>query len=342
MPGDGLIGHAAPVAAFRAAFDTGAMPHAWLLSGPPGIGKGVFARAAAAWVLAKGAPPDRHAPCGLDFDLSPDHPTAALLAAGSHLDFRLVERVLNPNVKTSDQKLRKEITIDQIVRRKDSKFEPPLNECLRTTPALGRWRVVIIDAIDEMNRSAANALLKYLEEPPPGTLFLCVSHAPGRLLPTLRSRCRRLAFRPLGDTDTAIVLRRAAPDLSADDLAALVSVADGAPGRALRYAASGIAALTRSLDDLAAAPPGAVTGLALGLSRSLALKAATPRYEALLDLAPAHLARRARTASGVGLARTLTAWEAANALAASALASALDPQAVSFELAMLVAGARDR
>lgn len=335
-----LVGHAAQVAAFRAAFDTGAMPHAWLLTGPPGVGKGAFARAAAAWVLARSAPPHPLGPTGADFELSPDHPTAALLAAGSHLDFRLVERVINPNVKASDAKLRKEIAIDQIVRRKDSKFEPPLNECLRTTPALGGWRVVVIDAIDDMNRNAANALLKYLEEPPPGTLFLCVSHAPGRLLPTLRSRCRRLAFQPLGDTDTAIVLRRAVPDLSTEDLAALVAVADGAPGRALRYADSGIAALTRTLDELAAAPPGAATGLALSLSRSLALKAATPRYEAFLDLAPAHLARRARTLTGAALARTIAAWEAANELASGAVALALDPQSVTFELATLIAGAR--
>ena len=328
-----LVGHDEQVDAFRAAFAGGQVHHAWLLAGPAGVGKASFAHAAAAWVLAG-------RPAVPRFEVDADAAAVKLLAAGSHLDFRLVERVVNPNVKT-DAKLRAQITIDQIVRRKDSKFEPPLSECLRSTPVLGDWRVVIVDAIDDMNVNAANALLKHLEEPPPGTLFLCVSHSPGRLLPTLRSRCRRLSFRPLGDTDTAIVLRSAAPELSADDLAALVKIADGVPGRALRYAAAGVAGLTRELDELAASPPSAVPGRALTLARSLSGKTATARYAAFLDLAPAHLATQARTRRGPALARTLAAWETASDLASGAMALQLDPQAVAFELAGLVAGAGD-
>lgn len=327
-----LTGHAPQIATLRAAVEAGALHHAWLLAGPPGIGKATFATEAAAWILARAAGP---APTGPGFDLESQHPTARLLAAGSHLDFRRVERILNPNVKPSDATLRKEIAIDQIVRRDDSKFEAPLSEVLRATPALSAMRVVVIDSLDEMNRNAANALLKHLEEPPPGTLFLCVSHAPGRLLPTLRSRCRALRFQPLADVDVDIVLARQLPDASAADRAALVRLAGGAPGRALRFADAGVASLARDLDALPAEP-----GRAAALARSLAGKAATPRYEAFLELAPAALAARARVTSGPARERAIAAWSHAAELAATAIPLALDPQQVAHELASLVAAPR--
>ncbi|MGL4542157.1 MAG: DNA polymerase III subunit delta', partial [Polymorphobacter sp.] len=190
---DMLIGHSEQGAAFRAAFDSGTLHHAWLLAGPQGIGKATFAKAAAQWLLARAAGPQ--AGIAIDsLDVDPQHPTAHLLKAGSHLDFRLVQRVYADAEGRPSDKLRREIQLDQIVRRPKSKWEPPLAEGLRSTPALSGWRVVIIDAMEEMNDNSTNALLKMLEEPPQGTLFLCITHSVGRLKPTIRSRCRLVRF----------------------------------------------------------------------------------------------------------------------------------------------------
>lgn len=318
-----LIGHREHGAAFRAAFDTGQMHHAWLLAGAAGIGKAGFAEAAACWLLARAAGPAQGIASD-SLEVDPEHPTARLLAAGSHLDLRRLERTTDPAGK-----LRAQIRIDEV---------RALQPLFRQTPALSDWRVVIVDSIDDLNRNAANALLKNLEEPPPGTLFLCISHAPGRLLPTIRSRCRTLRFEPLSDEDVARVLDDVRPDLSMTDRDALVRIAQGAPGRALRFASIGIAALEAELGELAVAGPQAATARALLLSRSLAAKAATPRYEAFLELAPAAIAHAARDRRGPRLARALALWEKATALAASAVALSLEPQSVAFDLAMLVSG----
>ena len=323
-----LIGHDEPAAAFRAAFDEGRMHHAWLLAGQRGIGKATFAHAAATWLLARAAGPREGIGEGLAVD--PGHPVAALVAARSHLDLRVLERVANPNGN-----LRAEIALDQLVRRTSSPHEP-LRSIFQSTPALSDWRVVIIDAIDEMNRNAANALLKYLEEPPAGTVFLCVCHAPGRLLPTLRSRCRRLNFGLLADAGVARVLDAEAPGLAPADRNALVAIAGGVPGRALRFADAGVSRLPDELRALA--DGGDTSGRALALAKSLAGKGAAGRYAAFLELAPAAIAAAARGRTGSDLARTLAAWEQASALAASAAGGQLDPQSVAFELAGLVAG----
>ena len=318
-----LIGHDAAGAAFRDAAIAGQLHHAWLVAGPAGIGKAAFAEAAARWLLARsaiGAPPVAdHA-----LDVDPAHPIARLIAAGSHMDLRRLERSADPAGK-----VRANIRIDEV---------RSLQPLLRGTPALGAWRVVIVDSLDTMNRAAANALLKNLEEPPPATLFIGLSHSPGRLLPTIRSRCRTLRLQPLADADVDRVLARVLPDASAAERAALVAVAGGSPGHALRFADAGVDTLTAELTELAAASPAQATSRALALAKSLALKPAAARYEALLELAPAFIASAARVRTGARLARALTLWEKATALGSSALGLSLDPQSVVFELGGLVAG----
>lgn len=298
------------------------MHHAWLLAGPPGIGKATFARAAATYVLAGAAGPDSGlAPDRLEVE--PDHRIARFVSAGSHLDLRILERA----AKDKDGTLASNISVEQVRE---------LQPLFQSTPSLSPWRVIIVDSVDVMNRAAANAFLKNLEEPPENTLFLLVSHAPGRLLPTIRSRCRLLRFHPLGDEEVRQVLEAELPETDPREIDALVAVAAGSPGRALRFAGLDVAGLGAALSALARADAREVPVLALELAKSLAAKTAQPRYEAFLELAPAFLAEVSRTRTGARLAQALSLWEKAHALSAQAIPLSLEPQSVAFELANLV------
>jgi DNA polymerase-3 subunit delta' len=187
-----------------------------------------------------------------------------------------------------------------------------------------------------MERGAANALLKNLEEPPPGSLFLLVSHAPGRLLPTIRSRCRILRFGPLDDGAMTSVLRDELPETEASEIAALVRAGEGSPGRALRFAGLDIAGLDATISRLIReGDPG--NGLGSTLAKALAGKSAQPRYEAFLERVPGHVAAVARTAQGPALAEAIRIWEETRSLAGGALPLSLDPQATVFTLAGMLA-----
>lgn len=320
-----LVGHQHEIAAFIEAMGSGRLHHAWLLTGPQGVGKGLFAEMAALRMLAEAAGPP---PGEAGLAVSPEHPVARLIEAGSHPDFRRLQRL--PNDRTGD--LARNIPIAQ-VRALQSLFV--------TTPSLSPRRVIVIDAIDDLERSAANALLKNLEEPPADTVFLLVSHAPGRLLPTIRSRCRVLRFGPLSNDDMAAVLRAELPEADAGEIAALVKAGEGAPGRALGFAGLDIAALDKAMAEIAATgDPSAASRAAL--AKSLALKAAQLRYEAFLQRAPGFIASAARSRSGQPLADALKLWEDARNLSSGAVGLSLDPQSVVFELGTLIAGLAPR
>ena len=316
-----LLGHEANIAAIRAAADEGRLHHAWLLAGPEGVGKGLFARAAATWLLADGAGPR---PAGPGFDVDPSHRIAALIAAGSHPDLRIVERLFRE--KTGDRA--RNISIEQV---------RTLNTVFATTGSMSPRRIAIIDAIDDLEPKAANALLKSLEEPPTDGLFFLISHAPGRLLPTIRSRCRTLRFGTLDDAAMDRALRAADPDLPDAERAALIAAGDGSPGRALRFAGLDIATIDTTLDRLMGEgdPTNAIRN---GFARSMALKAAQPRYEAFLDRAPSRFAAAARRRQGAALDDAITAWERVRQLCASAVRLSLDPQTTVFEISGIAAG----
>ncbi|PWR19997.1 DNA polymerase III subunit delta' [Zavarzinia compransoris] len=235
-----LIGHGEAEAAILDAIAGGKLHHAWLLTGPRGIGKATLAYRFARYLFAHGldgGPVDMFGAGPSSLDIAADDPLFKRIAAGGHPDLVTLEREENPRTKV----LRDEIVIDQV---------RDLAGFFAMTPAEGGFRVAVIDAIDEMNRNAANALLKLLEEPPPRSVLILVAHAPGRLLPTIRSRCRRLALRPLGEADVAAILTRLAPAVPQEDIRGLCRLADGSPGRALALAAAGGLSHYRAIADL--------------------------------------------------------------------------------------------
>ncbi|MFN3518612.1 MAG: AAA family ATPase [Sphingomonas sp.] len=306
-------GNAAAQALFRSAMDAGTLHHAWLLSGPQGIGKSTFAREAATSLLSEAAR-----------DLGSAR-TRALIEAGSHPDFRVLERL--PKDGKPDAELARSITISQV---------RSLNPLLATTPSLSSRRVILIDAVDDLERSGANALLKNLEEPPAGTIFLLISHAPGRLLPTVRSRCRLLRFEPLDREEMAAALDALLPEARPDERDTLIRVGMGSPGRALRFAGLGLEKIDEALQRIAR-DGDRDNAERVRLMRALSLKAAQSRYEAFLDRVPTFLAEQAPYRSGQALRTALDAYDDARQIASSARALSLDAGGTVFELAGVVA-----
>jgi DNA polymerase III subunit delta' len=303
-----LFGHDAQMTAFRTASASERLHHAWMLAGPRGVGKATFA----AWAAHR----------LLDAE-DPESTGAKLIAAGSHPDFKRLERL--PNEKTGN--LARNITVDQVRQ---------LRMVFATATALGERRVILIDSIDDMERGAANALLKSLEEPPASTIFLLVTDQPGRLLPTIRSRCRTLLFRPLDDAAMTSFLAAQKPELDVEARAALIAGAKGIPAAALANAELDMAAIDAALDGLATTGD-PTNALRSRLAQSLSLKAALPRYEALLQRAPAYIAHKARTSEGPALNTALIVWGKARALSQIAISQSLVAETVVFEMAGYVA-----
>ncbi len=317
------VGNDAAHAAFAAAMNNGALHHAWLFAGPEGVGKATFARIAALRLLADGA---AKTPLPPGFDVPADNYTRSLIAAGSHPDYRELARAPKDADKPG-QDLARSIPIAQV---------RSLQPLFAVTPSMSSRRVILIDAIDDLERAGANALLKNLEEPPQGTIFLLISHAPGRLLPTIRSRCRLLRFESLDEAAMGQVLRAHQPAAPDAEIAALVAAGQGSPGRALGFAGLDLAAIDTAMRAIAADGDPS-NALRSKLAKSLALKAAQPRYEAFLDRAPAFIAASAPGRHGQALRTALDSYDAARTLAASARGLSLDAQATVFEMSGLVA-----
>jgi DNA polymerase-3 subunit delta' len=228
-----LIGHEATERAVVEALGGGRLHHAWLITGPEGIGKATLAYRFARRLLAGGAG-------GLAMD--PHHPVFRRVAAGTHADLLTVEREWDEKKK----RLKKFIAAD--TAREIPGF-------LHLTPAEGGWRAVIVDGAEDMNTQSANALLKVLEEPPPRAILMLICAAPGRLLPTIRSRCRHLALGPLSHADLDRTLQLYLPGMSAAEREALSRLSDGSPGRALALAEQGGLAIAGLVRDIMAGLP---------------------------------------------------------------------------------------
>ena len=236
-----LFGHHDAEREFLAVYRSGRIPHAWLIGGEPGIGKATLAYRIARFVLAH--PDPSRVPAATSLALDAAHQAVRRIAVNAHSDLLALERTPGDNGK-----MRTVITVDQ-VRRLASFFGSTAGE--------GGWRVCIVDSADELKYpEGSNALLKMLEEPPARSLFLLISHAPGRLLPTIRSRCRRLALKPLGQGD---VVSAASVALGADAgdaaLANAAVAARGSVSRAIALAGGPMLALREKVTQLLKALP---------------------------------------------------------------------------------------
>ena len=244
-----LIGQDAALARAARAIRDGRPPQAWLITGPPGIGKATLAYRIARYLLAYGAKDTGAA----DLSVPKNDPAAIQVTAGSHPGLLVLKRGENPQTG----KLMTVLSVDEI--RKLANF-------FGLTSGAGGWRVAIVDTADDMNDNAANALLKLLEEPPNRAMLLLLSNMPGRLLPTIRSRCQRLELRPLDDVVVAEALKEMLPEHDMAQRTQLARLSGGSIGAALALAGGEGAELAGEADRLIdqAASPDMLALLTLG------------------------------------------------------------------------------
>jgi len=294
-----LYGHAAAEAALVETFATERMHHGWLLTGREGIGKSTLAYRLARYVLARPEERDR---AGQSLDIAADTMAARQVKALSHPGLLVLRRPYDPRAK----RFAASILIDEVRR---------LRSFLGHTAGEGAWRVVIVDAADDLNINAANALLKSLEEPPVRALFLLVASEPSKLLPTIRSRCRRLDLAPLGavDLERAAGAALAAASVEMPPAGAwprLARLAEGSVRRALQLAGGGGLELYDRIEAIFAKLPAVDWQAAHTLSDGLAFGAQEQRFEAFWDLFLDLLARLVRArATGLGEAAELALAE---------------------------------
>ena len=295
-----LYGHEAAEAALLEAYTSGRLAHAWILGGPRGIGKATLAYRFARFLLARPAAGEggelltAEPPASLA--LPAQHPVFRRVASGGHADLLTLERRFDEERR----RLKSEISVEEA--REVADF-------LHLTPAEGGWRVVVIDGAEEMSRSAANAVLKIVEEPPARALVLMVSHAPGRLLATLRSRCRRLPLKPLDEAALARVLAERLPGLEESEAELLKELADGSAGRALALAEEGGLALFREMMALLAALPRLDSAALHRLAERTAGREGEDAYRTLTELLLWWLARFAKAAGTGRMPREIVAGE---------------------------------
>jgi DNA polymerase-3 subunit delta' len=296
-----LFGHEEAEQALLEAYKSGRIAHAWLIGGPPGIGKATLAFRFARFVLAHPDPAASAVQAATSLTVDADHPVARRIAAQAQGDLRVLERVVNEQTG----KLYTNIRVDD-VRRVVSFFGGTAGE--------GGWRIAIVDAVDDLAREGANALLKVLEEPPARTLLLLVSHSPGRELPTIRSRCRRLLLRPLAQEDVVRALSEATGrDAGEAELRDAAAAAAGSVSRALALLDGPALALRqRVVDAIGQLPnpdPRALHALAD------ALGGADPQtLAAFMDLVNGWLSDRLGRGEGEprALARIADTWDKVN------------------------------
>ncbi len=328
-----LFGHAGAEAAFLAAYRGARVPHAFLIVGPKGIGKATLAYRIARFVLAHPDPATTVVQKAKSLAVDANDPVARRIAAQGQGDFLVLERTANEKCV-----LRQQIAVDD-VRRTVSFFGSTAGE--------GGWRIAIVDAVDELNRSSANALLKVLEEPPERALLLLVGHSAARVLPTLRSRCRVITLRPLAEPDVAAAVA-AASGMAADDpqVRAAAAAAEGSVARALALIDEDALALRQRALDLLDRLPALDPNSLHALGDALAGTDPQP-LASFIDTVNAWLSQRldreGRERAEIGrLSRLAEVWERINAAARDAAEYNLERKPLVFNVFGLLAEATRR
>jgi DNA polymerase-3 subunit delta' len=281
-----LLGHEPAEAALLQCFNSGRMPHAWLITGPRGIGKATLAYRFARFLFAEGAPEGSglFAAPATSLAVAPSHQAFRLVATGAHPDLLVVERGYDPRRKRQ----RREIVAD------DARA---VGDFLHLTSSQGGWRVVLVDGADTMNPHAANSLLKILEEPPKNTVLLLASDNPARLLPTIRSRCRTLALKPLQEPTIMELLQRFRPELSGEEQAVLARLGEGSIGRSLELVAGDGLATYNFIINMLQRLPNLDPELLHGFAERMARGGAEDSFSLLTELLPAEIARLVSSAA---------------------------------------------
>jgi len=301
-----LVGHQAAEANLLAAFRSGKLPQAWLIGGPEGVGKATLAWRFARFVLANPDPQSGAVRAAQNLDVDPEAPAARRIAALAHPDIALLRRLRNPKTNAFFTEIRVED-----VRQALGTFH--------LSPGAGGWRVLIVDTADDLNAQGANALLKTIEEPPSRALFLVLAHRPGLVLPTIRSRCRRLQLDPLSpDNIVEIVRALGAPwsDIAAADLMAAAGRANGSVREALRLLDPENAEIGALIGAVIERLPDYDERAVYQLAEAVAGRGARDEMEILMLALYDWLAARARARSGEGaerLASIAELWEKARA-----------------------------
>ncbi len=298
-----------------AAIGSGRMHHAWLLSGPRGLGKRAFARAAAAELVRH---PGELAPSPVN------HPDIIVLDHAPKDDKEAAKRA-----EGKAYEVKRNVTVDQI---------RAMQKRLTTRPTLGERRAIIIDPADDMEKSAVNALLKSLEEPPVGTHFLLIAHQPGRLLPTIRSRCRVLRFAPLSPEALEEVLLRDMPQADAATRSQAAQAANGSPGIALAFVEHRLAPLHELMQRILREgdPLFVLRG---ALADEIGARPSREKLFATLDLARAALSVELPDAPRERQLRVIAAHGEISRIAARAPTYNYDPGLLIMEIGGLLASA---
>jgi DNA polymerase-3 subunit delta' len=285
-----FFGHAEAQGAFLDAIASGRLHHAWLIGGPEGIGKATLAYRVARFLLAHGGA----LPAGVtDLAVEPNHPAARQVAARSHPDLAIVRRSLRKDGKGYSA----EIAVDHVRRALD---------LFTSTAGKGGYRVCVVDAADDLNASSGNALLKVIEEPPPRSIFLIVSHSPQRLLPTIRSRCRRLQLRPLGDANLRSVIKSLGSpwaELEDEALTPAIAVAEGSVRRAIEMLDEDKSAIVAGTNALLDELPRLNIKRALQLAEKVAPRGGEGEIQLALDTAMAWVSKGLEARASAGAAR---------------------------------------